>query len=227
MNDINLNKNTINLKKSTFRFKTVIVNGDTFTAENLNVEHFRNGDEIFEAKTNMEWIYCAENEIPAWCYLDNDRTNGSTLGKLYNAYCIIDKREIAPKGWEILSDINIYDYYCAIINNIPRSGARSANGDFRLRNCSFWTFKFTNRDFDYIRDCVKNDYVENRGYRNNQWNVTSNNGRYNTMNYEIDVRYLTGIIKGGINLSYIEPGYAGIVKLGDGYSIRLKKIIAK
>jgi uncharacterized protein (TIGR02145 family) len=69
--------------------------------ENLNVQRFSNGDIIKEAKTDQEWINYCLAEKPAWCYYNNDPKNGLKLGKLYNAYALLDKRGLAPKGWHI------------------------------------------------------------------------------------------------------------------------------
>jgi len=71
--------------------------------ENLNVGIFRNGDSIPEAKTNEEWIKAGENKQPAWCYYDNDPTNGEKYGRLYNWYAVKDPRGLAPAGYKIPS----------------------------------------------------------------------------------------------------------------------------
>jgi uncharacterized protein (TIGR02145 family) len=72
--------------------------------ENLNVDKFRNGDPIPEAKTDEEWEKAGDNREPAWCYYDNDPANGEKYGKLYNWYAVNDPRGLAPKGWHVPSD---------------------------------------------------------------------------------------------------------------------------
>lgn len=72
--------------------------------KNLNVDKFRNGDPIPEAKTVEEWKLADENKQPAWCYYENDSKNGENFGKLYNWYAVIDSRGLAPIGWHIPSD---------------------------------------------------------------------------------------------------------------------------
>lgn len=72
--------------------------------ENLDVDKFRNGDPIPEAKTNKEWKIAGKNGQPAWCYYDNDPANGKKYGKLYNWYAVADTRGLAPKGWNIPND---------------------------------------------------------------------------------------------------------------------------
>ena len=75
-----------------------------WASKNLDVDHFRNGDKIPEAKTAEDWdeaeYYCK----PAWCYYDNDPENGNKYGKLYNRHAVSDKRCLAPDGWHIPTD---------------------------------------------------------------------------------------------------------------------------
>jgi hypothetical protein len=77
---------------------------------NLNVDKFRNGDPIPEARTKEDWLSAAKNGKPAWCYYEN---NGEKYGKLYNWYAVNDPRGLAPEGWHIPSDEELMDrvYY--------------------------------------------------------------------------------------------------------------------
>ena len=74
---------------------------DKIDPNNLNVDKFRNGDPIPQAKTNAEWLAAGENKQPAWCYYDNDPANGEKYGKLYNWYAVNDSRGLAPEGYHI------------------------------------------------------------------------------------------------------------------------------
>lgn len=85
-------------------YKEVIIGKQVWMTENLNVDEFRNGDPIPHAKTAEEWKKAGENGQPAWCYYDNDPSNGEKYGKLYNWYAVNDSRGLAPKGWHIPSD---------------------------------------------------------------------------------------------------------------------------
>ena len=82
-------------------YKTVIIGEQLWMSENLNVDKFRNGDLIPEAKTDAEWKRAGENKQPAWCYYDNNPENGTKYGKLYNWYAVSDSRGLAPTGWHI------------------------------------------------------------------------------------------------------------------------------
>lgn len=83
---------------------SVKIGDQIWMVKNLNVDKFRNGDPIPEAKTDDEWIKAGEDNQPAWCYYKNDSTNGADLGKLYNWYAVNDKRGLSPAGWHIPSD---------------------------------------------------------------------------------------------------------------------------
>ena len=62
-------------------YKTITYGKQAWTAANLNVSHFRNGEAIPEAKTPEEWTSAGEAGKPAWCFYDNNPENGKTLQK--------------------------------------------------------------------------------------------------------------------------------------------------
>lgn len=68
---------------------------------NLNVDKFRNGDPIPQAKNDDEWLEADSLKRPAWCYMNYDSENGKIYGKCYNWYAVYDKRGLAPTGWHI------------------------------------------------------------------------------------------------------------------------------
>jgi len=84
--------------------KEVTIGKQVWMTQNLNVDKFRNGDPIPEAKTDEEWIKAGENGEPAWCYYKNNPDNGDRYGKLYNWYAVNDPRGLAPEGWKIPSN---------------------------------------------------------------------------------------------------------------------------
>ncbi len=97
------NNNTSNKVIQTNSYKSVKIGTQTWMTENLNVDKFRNGDPIPQAKTNAEWYAAGDNNQPAWCYYDNDSANGAKYGKLYNWYAVNDSRGLAPAGYHIPS----------------------------------------------------------------------------------------------------------------------------
>jgi uncharacterized protein (TIGR02145 family) len=82
----------------------VEIGKQTWTTQNLDVDQFRNGEKIPEAKTQKEWVSAVKTKKPVWCYYYNDPKNGIKSGKLYNWYAINDQRGLAPAGWHIPTD---------------------------------------------------------------------------------------------------------------------------
>jgi uncharacterized protein (TIGR02145 family) len=82
-------------------FKTVKIGNQVWMAENLNVDHYRNGDPIPEVKDGNQW---SKLNSGAWCYYDNDIANGKVYGKLYNWFAVADPRGLCPTGWHMASD---------------------------------------------------------------------------------------------------------------------------
>jgi uncharacterized protein (TIGR02145 family) len=84
--------------------KTIKIGTQIWMAENLDVTTFRNGDKIIEAKTKEEWKQAYEGKKPAWCYYNNDPSNGAKYGKIYNWHAVNDARGLAPNGWNLPSN---------------------------------------------------------------------------------------------------------------------------
>lgn len=79
-------------------YRTVKMGNQIWMAENLNAEHYRNGDIIPQVQEPNEW---ANLKTGAWCYYENNSEIGKIYGKLYNWYAVHDSRGLAPKGWHI------------------------------------------------------------------------------------------------------------------------------
>ena len=80
-------------------FASVKIGDQEWMAENLNVDRFRNGDIIPQAKTKAAWQKAVKKQTPAWCYYEFNAQNGKQYGKLYNQYAVTDARGLAPIGW--------------------------------------------------------------------------------------------------------------------------------
>ena len=79
----------------------IIINKRTWSAFNLNVTKFNNGEDIYQAKTAEEWNEANEKQIPAWCEPEFKPNDCFEYGKLYNYYAISDERGIVPEGFKI------------------------------------------------------------------------------------------------------------------------------
>ena len=82
-------------------YPTIGIGGQIWMAENLKTTHFRNGDEIPEISDYNGW----NSLITAGrCSYNNDPSNSSVYGSLYNWYAVKDSRLIAPEGWHVPTD---------------------------------------------------------------------------------------------------------------------------
>ena len=87
----------------TLQAQTVTIGTQVWMTKNLDVDKFRNGDVIPEAKSEGEWKAYNDANEAAWCYYNNDPANGEKYGKLYNWYAVADARGLCPTGWHVPS----------------------------------------------------------------------------------------------------------------------------
>jgi len=85
-------------------YKTIKINNQVWLDGNLNVNTFRNGDTIPEAKTDQEWEQAGQEGKPVWCYSNDPGRDDANFGKLYNWFAVNDPRGLAPEGWRISTD---------------------------------------------------------------------------------------------------------------------------
>jgi uncharacterized protein (TIGR02145 family) len=86
------------------KYKTVKIGDQVWMLENLNVDHFRNGEAIHHAVTADEWVRAGKEGKAAWCYYENKQENAARYGKLYNWYAVTDPRGLAPQGFRVSTD---------------------------------------------------------------------------------------------------------------------------
>ena len=84
----------------TGKYGVVTIGTQKWMARNLDVTHYRNGDKIPQVKCKPDWKALTTG---AWCWYNNDSTNGAIYGKLYNWYAVNDPRGLAPAGWHVPS----------------------------------------------------------------------------------------------------------------------------
>jgi hypothetical protein len=78
-------------------YKVVKIGKHYWTAQNLNVSRFNNGDKIPVARSQEDWDKALENGQPACCCLSNAGLNCEKFGRLYNWYAITDLRGLAQR----------------------------------------------------------------------------------------------------------------------------------
>ncbi len=81
--------------------KSVKIGNQVWMAENLNVDHYRNGDLIPTGLSNAQW---ESTTTGAYAIYNDDRANERIYGKLYNWYAVSDPRGLCPTGWHVPSD---------------------------------------------------------------------------------------------------------------------------
>lgn len=74
------------------------IGSQIWTAKNLNVDYFRNGEFIPNVQENVFW---AQLNTASGCWWQNNQSYGVQYGKLYNWFALSDPRGLAPEGWHI------------------------------------------------------------------------------------------------------------------------------
>lgn len=143
--------------------QTVTIGKQVWTSKNLNVETYRNGDIIPQVQDQNAW---ANLTTGAWCYYDNDISNGTKYGKIYNWYAINDPRGLASKGyhiptnaeWSVLVDF-LGGKAVAGVRMKGTSGWNStvSGGTKKCPNCSTWSEEY--RKKVPCNTCKDNRYV--------------------------------------------------------------------
>lgn len=106
-------------------YNTLIIGSQTWMKENLKTTKYRNGQSIPNVTNATSWSSLSTG---AWCDNNNDPSNGSYYGKLYNWYAVNDTRNIAPSGWHVPTDVEwtILENYL-IANGYNYDGTTTGN----------------------------------------------------------------------------------------------------
>lgn len=126
-------------------YNGVIIGTQEWMKENLNVSKYSDGTIIPQVIDPNIW----ENlTTGAWCYYNNDPSNGSIYGKLYNRYAVAGiydtaslndpslRKQIAPTGWHVFSHSEICDL-------ITFLGA-NAGADLKETGTTHWLSAYAN-----------------------------------------------------------------------------------
>lgn len=81
-------------------YNTVTIGTQCWMVENLKTTRYNDGTTIPNVTDNTEWSNLTTG---AWCYYNNDASNYSVYGKLYNWYSV-NTDKLAPIGWHVPSD---------------------------------------------------------------------------------------------------------------------------
>ena len=83
------------------KYNLIQIGDQVWTAENLKVTHYRNGDPVPYVSSRSQWKNITSG---VYCAYDNDENNADIYGYLYNWYALNDSRNIAPEGWHVPTD---------------------------------------------------------------------------------------------------------------------------
>ena len=83
-------------------YQTVVIGTQIWMAENLKTTHYRDGSAIPLITLNTAWNGLTSG---AYCAFNNNITNLTIYGALYNWFAVVDTRNICPTGWHIPTDI--------------------------------------------------------------------------------------------------------------------------
>lgn len=111
-----------------------IIGSVEWTTTNLNVDHFRNGEIIPEAKTPAEFADASQKKKPVWCYPNFDSTNGKLYGKLYNYWAVSDERGLAPSLWELPTK-EVWD---ELLEYITNRKSKENDAGTKLKSIDVW-----------------------------------------------------------------------------------------
>ena len=109
---------------------TIQIGTQKWMSKNLDVAFYRNGDVIPQVTDQTAWAALLTG---AWCYYNNDSTQGNKYGKLYNWYAVNDPRGLAPQGWHVPSDAEWTILETAL------GGASVAGGKMKEAGTLNWT----------------------------------------------------------------------------------------
>ena len=138
-----LNYNYLDSEETNF----VKIGSQIWMNQNLNVMNFRNGQKLYYASNEKDWIHAFLNKQPAFCFYNFDPTLGDNYGLLYNYYALSDPRGLAPIGWHIPDD-NEWTQLSCVVGDHAGKKIKSISGWGNLeqsnifcQECSNWTKK--------------------------------------------------------------------------------------
>tara|TARA_Y100000766_G_scaffold247876_1_gene229327 strand:- start:123 stop:791 length:669 start_codon:yes stop_codon:yes gene_type:complete len=182
-----------------------VIGKQEWMSHNLNVEHFRNGDIIPEVKTDEDWERAGEEKRPAWCYYENEKSNGEKYGKLYNWYAVNDPRGLAPEGWHV----PIETEWTALIDYLSANGHDKEESKV-LKSISGWGYDGNGTD-DYGWNGLPGGL---RGYNGDFNNIGSYGLWWSSSQYSVDDAW-------GRSLDYsYDVVYISYLSKKAGFSVR-------
>ncbi len=104
-------------------YNVVGIGDQCWMAENLKVEHYRNGSTIPTGLSDSAWGVTTSG---AFAVYDDVAANKDTYGLLYNWFTTTDSRELCPSGWHVPTDAE----WTQMITVLDPSTCGSCTGSF-------------------------------------------------------------------------------------------------
>jgi len=109
-------------------YRTIKIGNQIWMEENLKVTRYNDGTSIPNLADSEEW---ASTTVGAYCNFDNDESNVSKYGRLYNWYAI-KSGKLAPEGWRVPNE----DDFLFLI--LYLGGEKVAGGKLREPGTTHW-----------------------------------------------------------------------------------------
>jgi uncharacterized protein (TIGR02145 family) len=119
-------------------YNIVVIGSQVWMAENLKTTKYRNNDPITNITNTAAW---ASLTTEAYCWYDNNITNKTTYGALYNYYSVVDSRNLCPTGWHVPTDSEwkILEMNLGMTNaQADVEGIRGTDQGTRLKSIKGW-----------------------------------------------------------------------------------------
>lgn len=110
-------------------YKTIVIGGQKWMAENLKTSTYRNGDAILTLNPS-QW---SSTNSGAWLYYNNNASYECPYGKIYNWYTVVDSRNVCPIGWHVPS----LQEWNTLINSL--GGEMIAGGKLKSTGLDHWS----------------------------------------------------------------------------------------
>ena len=111
-------------------YPVITVGNQVWMQENLKVTRYSNGESIPAELSDASWETTTSGALGIY---NNQATNNTVYGKLYNWYAGIDTRKIAPQGWHVPSK----EEWETLINFL--GGSLIAGGELKEAGLAHWT----------------------------------------------------------------------------------------
>jgi uncharacterized protein (TIGR02145 family) len=110
-------------------YNTIKIGTHTWIIENLKTTKFKDGSSIALVTNNTTWMN--NTGTPAYCWFNNDISNKSIYGALYNWYTV-NTGKLAPKDWHVATQLE----WLELVDHV--GGDSVAGGKLKEAGLTHW-----------------------------------------------------------------------------------------